>query len=200
MKNKNPIFIMFSGILLTIGIFGFAISPFLFDSEISEIRTEISDFEYRRQLAHINLSDGENWWKYAGTTANTMSILLELNAPQYKLDKRKIDYFTESKFSLNCFVIAAECAKGNFDIDVDSLMKKWDGISSPEEIFALQTEYVSIAHSELENLEKNIKNNKGQINHLETNRKWFWIICIIVQTLGMFIGIYHSYIKETNDK
>ena len=79
-------------------------------------------------------------------------------------------------------------------------MKKWDGISSPEEIFALQTEYVSIAHSELENLEKNIKNNKGQINHLETNRKWFWIICIIVQTLGMFIGIYHSYIKETNDK
>lgn len=199
MKNKNHIYIILSGTFLTIGIIGFAISPFLFDSEISEKRSEISDFEYHRQLSSKNLYDANDWYRFAGITSNNAYVLSELNADRSILERKKKDYINESKFSLNSLVIAAHSAKGEFDINTIDLWNKWDTVSEPEEFFALQKQYSEFAMLELKKLEESIKSNRAQINRIETKRKWFWIICIIVQTFGMFIGIYHSYLKEIND-
>jgi len=196
-KKKNRFYIIFSGILLVIGITGFAIIPIRYDSNISKERDEISDFEYYRQLSSKSLYDSMDWYRYAGVTANNAAVLSELKASPTLLKKKKEDYINESKFSLNSLVISAHSAKGEFHINEKKLWNKWNGITDPDDFFRLQKKYSDIAMGELKKLEKKINLKKHKINKLETDKKWFWIGCIFLQTIGMFLGIYQSFLSET---
>lgn len=194
--KKLRIYVILSGAFLALGIIGFAISPLIYDLKISKLRDHISEFEYYRQLASKNLYDSMDWYRYAGITSNNAYVLLELKVAPAILKKKKEDYINESKFSLNSLIISIHSAKGEFDINEKEIWNKWDGVTEPVDFFNLQKKYSELAMTELKNLDKKIMNKKNQINDLEMNRKWFWLICIIFQSLGMFLGTYHSYLKE----
>ncbi len=196
MKNTNHIHLLLSSILLALGVIGFAVSPLMFDLRISEFQNTISEHENYRQLASRNLYDSMDWWRYAGITANNITVLSELDADSSIINTKKTDYINESKFSLNSLYIAIQSAKGEFNINEEELWKKWDGKTEPDEFFKLQKEYSTLAMSEIERLELTINNNKNKISSLEIYRKWFWIICILLQSIGMFFGIYHTQLKE----
>lgn len=199
MKKTKHIYLLISGILLAIGFLGFAISPLIFGNRISNYNNEISEFEHYRQLASNNLTDASDWYKVAGITSNFATVASVLNADNAIIKRLKTDYINESKFALNSLFISMKSAKGEFDINEDELWNKWTNISEPKDFFEYQKEYSSLAMSEFDKLEERITDKKNQINKIENTRRWIWTICIIFQTLGMFIGTYHSYIKDVNE-
>jgi len=187
---------LLSGIFLALGMIGFAISPIIFDSNISKYRDEISNYEYYRQLASKNLYDAADWYRYAGITSNNASVLSKLKADHSILKRKKTDYINESKFSLNSLFVAIQSAKGKFEINEEELWNKWSGITEPDEFFKLQKKYSSLAMAEMQKLEIMIKNKNNRINTLKIRRKWLWIICIFLQSFGMFSGTYYTHLKE----
>jgi len=198
MKKTKHIYLIVSGIFLAIGFLGFAISPIIFDNRISNYNSEINDFEHYRQVASDNLTDASDWYKFAGITSNFATVVSVLNADNEIIKRLKTDYIYESKFALNSLFISMKSAKGEFDIDEDEMWEKWKNISEPKDFFEYQKKYSSLAMSEFDKLEETIRNKKNQIKKIESTRRWIWVICIIFQTFGMFLGTYDSYIKDVN--
>ena len=196
MKKKMNYLIITSGIFLIIGMIGFAISPLLFDSNISKTRDTISDYKYHKELFSKNWYDSMTWWRNAGLIRNHVEVLIQLNADKSLIQKRHNDFITETKFSLNSTVISQYVARGELKPDLEAINKRWDGITEGQDFFEINSKEVEKATAESDKLEKKIIYNKNKIDRLETQRKWFWIACIFFQSIGLFLGTFYSFLKE----
>ncbi len=185
----------FAAFLILVATVGFAAAPPLFDDTVRSKESLVSEMDARSQRLVSTTQDAASLWNQGSFARGQVFILTELQA-DISLVREQVEV---TLGFLRVATKGAILATENDDNgqEIQDKVQMVDALQSLEELQPIYLQHQTTAQQLFKELRNESAKRSQQAADARANRKWYWIACISIQTIGLLLGLFTIRYSDT---
>lgn len=174
---------------------GFAAAPPLFDNTVRSKEDLVSEMDARSQRLVSTIQQSNSLWNQGSFARGQAFILAELQANN-SLVRGQVEV------AMDFLVIATKGAIYATENDdngqeIEDKVEMVSALQSLEELEPIYLQHLTTAQQLFKELRNETAQRRQQAADARANKRWYWVACISIQTIGLLLGLFAIRYSDT---